>query len=200
MTGDVQLVGRRARPIVGLCAVGIEGIDELGTARLQLVGAAIRDPARELGFGARPLRRREAAGGVGAEYARDDFDVPQRRRSRRERLGGGGQARRQGRAVEPGAWGGLLGCDQVAPGVGPLPAEQISERGRRVAVAALEERGPPLQIGQRADREMVDLATDAFREGEHADQLGITRAGPRRPSQRIDRLGEEAMRDRERSV
>jgi hypothetical protein len=54
VAGEVELVGRRAGAIVGLRAVGVEGIDERGAARLQLVRPAFGNPGGELGFGACP--------------------------------------------------------------------------------------------------------------------------------------------------
>jgi hypothetical protein len=119
--------------------------------------------------------------------------VPQARRSSGELLGGGRQAGGQQAAVQPHTRADLLGRGHPAPGLGPIPAEQIRERGDRVAVAPLGEHAPAHQIGHDPDHQPVQPPRHALAHRQHRQRLVRGGCRARGNGQRLDRLAHEAV-------
>jgi hypothetical protein len=69
----------------------------------------------------------------------------------------------------------VLGGAQVPSGVGAFPPEQIGQRGRAGAVAALAERAASFEIGERGHTDLIEGATHALAEGQHPEQIGLAR-------------------------
>ena len=90
---QAQLVDARLGVFVGLGAVGVERLQQLLGAGVQLVGRAVGDPGGQLGLRGHPPLRIEPSGRVGAEHPGDDLDVPHAPRTRVEHGRGGGQPR-----------------------------------------------------------------------------------------------------------
>jgi hypothetical protein len=80
----------------------------------------------------------------------------------------------------------VLGGAQVPSGVGAFPPEQIGQRGRAGAVAALAEGAAPFEIGERSHPGLIEGAAHALAEGQHPEQIGLASRRARIP-QRLDR-------------
>ena len=93
----------------------------------------------------------------------------------------------------------MLGGAQVLSGVGAFPPEQIGQRGRAGAVAALAERAASFEIGERGHTGLIEGATHALAEGQHPEQIGLARRLARGIPQHVDRLAEQAARDFQRA-
>ncbi len=167
----------RDLPVVGLRAVGVQRLDQLGAAGGELGRGAFAAPGRELFLGTRPRLRGEPLGGGGVEQSGDDLHVPQARLARLEHRGGGAQPRWQRCAVQPDPRPDQ-GCGgQTAAGFGAVPAQQVAERGCGGAVAALGEDATSFDFGQRADHQSVDPPGHGFAQGQQAEQITVAGAG-----------------------
>jgi hypothetical protein len=115
----------------------------------------------------------EPPGGGGGQQCGDDADVAQARLSggehlRRRRQHGGHDS-----AVHPDPLTGLLGADDPAAGFEPVTVEQVGQCAGGVLVAALREAAAALQGGRRGDGQVLQLAGEAFADGEHRQQFAI---------------------------
>ena len=85
-------------------------------------------------------------------------------------------------------------------GLGAFPPEQIGQRGRAGAVAALAEGAAAFQLGQRGHPGLVKASARALADGQHPEQIGLARPRTRSLPQRRHRLGEQAARNLERGL
>ena len=159
----------------------------------QLGGRVLLGVGGQFDLGARPHLRRESPRRRARQHPRDHVDVAQARGSSGELLRRGGQPGRQRTAIEAGARADLLSRGHPAPGLGPIPAEQIRERCDRIAVAPLGEHHPPHQIGHNADHQPIELPHHAFAHRQHGECLVRGRCRTRSTGQRLDRLDHEAV-------
>ena len=135
-----------------------------------------------------------------AEHPGHDLDVPHAPRTRvRTRPRWRATAAATRRAVQPDPRSDVLGGAQVPSGLGAFPPEQIGQRGRAGAVAALAERAASFEIGERGHTGLIEGATHALAEGQHPEQIGLARRLARGIPQHLDRLAEQAARDFQRA-
>jgi len=194
VAAHVEFVDLGGGAVVGFGTVGVERIDHRGPDRQQLGGAGLDGLSGEDGLDLRPHRGCEPGGGVGAQHLADHLDVAQPDPAVLERRGGGGQPGWQHGAVEPDTLAHLLRAQDAAAGIGPLTAQQVRDRTDRVPVTAVGEHPAALQGGDGVDGDQVQPACGAFADGENGEHLGVPGGRAGGMVQRVEGLGEEALR------
>jgi hypothetical protein len=79
------------------------------------------------------------------------------------------------------------------PGLGPVPAEQIRQRGDRVAITPLGEHAASHQIGHDPDHQLIQPPRDALAHRQDGKRFVRSGGRPGGVGQRIDRLDHEAV-------
>ena len=178
--GQEQLVDRRW-VVPRLRAVLVQRRDQLGCELVQFGGRMPSGVLRQDLLGAGPHLGGEPLGRLAAEDLRDDLDVPQPDQTVDEHRRGGGQPRRQHRAVQTDPRAHLLGGDNPPVGFESVPPDEVHERPDRRAVAALGEDAAALQRRHRSRRRAGPAAAPPLRPPEAARPA--RRRPPTRPRQ-----------------
>ena len=199
MTLQVQLVDARLGVFVGLGAVGVERLQQLLAAGVQLVGA--QSGIQEASWASAAIHRcgssRPAASEPSTRATTSTCRTLAAPASNTAAVAGS----RAGSGVPSSPTRGRT-CSaalRCRSGLGAFPPEQIGQRGRAGAVAALAERAATFEIGERGHTGLIEGATHALAEGQHPEQIGLARRLARGIPQHLDRLAEQAARDFQRA-